>query len=453
MALDQAGESIETELAGPKTRRTSMIRKRSAFEAILLAFLACSSLCRAGEADGQRLLDAAKAGRLGEVQSLLDRGLSPKVKDEDGRTPLHLAVVGGHQAVAEALLRSGAEINALDSRGKSPLDLAEAAGHSALSAFLRSKGGKKTRDHADSDRGKTPPAQAPPDPDAPSALKPSLKFKTAAEFSKEIGEPAVLLESPNVCFFAPKRREKEAKIVLRYLVKAYEALYQIVGTHTQYKIAVCVYPKGNPRGWGGTSQCDIDYDESTLDLASQPEWTRYKVPHVSGYIEEMAHNFVDATKAQFGWEMIGWSIGAEVSLKVARNPILAANIRATRDGQKRTFAQYVKNGCVFPKDLPANQCDRIHAWILYQAATKYGPRFWPDFFREIRSRKQELFAAVHAGDGDKIRNARYRITLACFDRLPGLDFTKTLKARGISLTTDVKSLHPEAAGWDRRLIE
>jgi len=174
---------------------------------------------------------------------------------------------------------------------------------------------------------------------------------------------------------------------------------------------------------------------------------------VSGYIEEMAHDFVGTTKAQFGWEMVGWSIGADVSQKVARNPILAASLRATREGQKRTFAQYVKNGHVFPKDLPPNQCDRIHAWILYQSALKYGPRFWPDFFREIRSRKQALIDAVRVGDADKIRNARYQITIACFDRLPGLEFTKMLKAKGISLTTDVKSLHPESPGWNRRLTE
>jgi hypothetical protein len=251
----------------------------------------------------------------------------------------------------------------------------------------------------------------------------------------------------------PKRREKEAKIIFRYLVKAYDALYEIVGTHTKYKIAVIAYPKGNPHGWGGTSECKIEYDDSNLDLASQPEWVRHKVPHVSGYIEEMAHNFVDATKAQFGWEMVGWSIGAEVSQKVAGNPIFAANLKATREGQKRTFDQYVSGGFFFPKDLPANQCDRIHARILYQAASKYGPRFWPDFFREVRSQKQALLDAIQLGDGDKTRNARYQITIACFDRMPGLEFKKTLKANGVSLTTDVKSLHPEDPGWNRRLAD
>lgn len=285
---------------------------------------------------------------------------------------------------------------------------------------------------------------------APRTLKPSLKFKTLESFQAEIAEPAVFLDSPNVCLFAPARREKEANVVFPYLVKAYDALYEIVGAHTNHKIVVYAFPKGNPNGWGGTSDCSIEYDDGNLDLASQTEWTQHHAPHVSGYIEEMAHSFVHATKSQFGWEMIGWSLGAEVSQKVANNPTLAESIRSTREGQKRTFNQYVLNDFVLPRGIPANQCDRIHAWILHQAAQKYGPRFWQDYFREIRARKKELDDAVSLGDADKIRNARYQITVDCFDRLPGVGFKKTLEANRISLTTDVKSLHPEAPAWNRR---
>jgi hypothetical protein len=261
------------------------------------------------------------------------------------------------------------------------------------------------------------------------------------------------LDSTNVCFFVPAARDREARIVFGYLVRAYDALYQIVGAHTDYKIAIYAFPKGNPHGWGGTSECTIEYDDSALDFAHQPEWTQHKVPHVSGYIEEMAHNFVHATKAQFGWEMVGWSIGAEVSQKIAGNPILSAQLRATREEQMRTFNQYVKNGFIFPKELPANQCDRIHAWLLYQSVSKYGPHFWNDFFKQIREQKQPLADAARLGDPDKIRNTRYQITIECFDRLPGVQMKQLLHDNGISLTTDVKSLHPEAPAWNRRLTE
>lgn len=416
--------------------------------AILIVFFAAPLLCPAQQTDAQSLLDAAKNGQISTIQSLLAKGVSPTTKDENGRTPLHLAAANGHQATADAILGAGADINATDNAGKTPLDLAEAGGHSGLTAFLLSKGAKR------GESAVTPAPGAPvPDEGTARPLKPSLKFKTLAEFEKEIRQPAVLLDSANVCFFAPKQREREARLVFPYLVKAYDAFYRIVGTHTNYKMVVYAFPKGNPNGWGGTSECSIEYDDTGLDLASQQEWIQFKIPHVSGYIEEMAHNFVSATQAQFGWEMVGWSLGAEVTTKVAGNPIWAASLKSTRTGQEQTFAQYVRDGFVFPRNLPANQCDRLHAWIIYQAAAKYGPNFWPDFFREIRAQKQALADAVQLRDADKIRNARYQITISCFDRLPGLNFKKTLSANGISLTTDVKSLHPESPNWNRRLTE
>jgi hypothetical protein len=280
-----------------------------------------------------------------------------------------------------------------------------------------------------------------------------LRFTTAADFERAIGQPAILLDTTNLCFFAPKQRDRESQIIFPYLIKAYAGLREIVGIDTEFKIVIYNYPKGNTNGWGGTSLCTIEYDDASLIFTNQPEWTKHRVPHVSGYIEEMAHNFVSATKAQFGWEMVGWSIGAQVSQNVAPNPILAANISATRDEQQRTFARYVKEGYTFPSDLPANQCDRIHAWILKQSATKYGSRFWPDFFREMRLQQQPLADAVKLGDPVKVRNARYRITVDCFDKLPGLRFKEMLKTNHISLATDVKSLNPESPGWNRRLSE
>ena len=74
-------------------------------------------------------------------------------------------------------------------------------------------------------------------------------------------------------------------------------------------------------------------------------------------------------------------------------------------------------------------------------------------YRDGWHTSRSLVDAVRAGDADRIRNARYQIIPACFDRLGRLEFTEMLKARGISLTTDVKSLHREAPGWNRRLSE
>jgi predicted Zn-dependent peptidase len=166
----------------------------------------------------------------------------------------------------------------------------------------------------------------------------------------------------------------------------------------------------------------------------------------------MAHNFVEATKAQFGWEMIGWSIGTEVTAKVANNPIQTKRVRETRNEQAKTFKRYVELGYRFPKDISPNLCDRIHAHILFLCKKKYGPNFWSVFFREIRKESQQLIEATAFDQADENRNKRYQITIECFDQLEGLDFKNMLKEFQISLTTDVKSLHPAKPGWNRKFI-
>lgn len=282
-------------------------------------------------------------------------------------------------------------------------------------------------------------------------LKPTLKFKTLAQYQKQIKEPGVLLQSDYVYLYAPKQKSKEAEIIFDYLKKAYNELYAIVGRHTEYIVAVYHFPKGDEHGWGGTGNCEIGYSYENLDLASQKEWQQYQIPHVSGYIEEMAHSFVHATRAQFGWEMVGWSIGIHASKQVANNPIFLKHLRDTRKTQTMTYMAYKKAGFVLPEDIPANSCDRIHAYLLWKCERKYGKNFWPHFFGEITKEHTQLRDALKLSDADQIRNKRYQITIGCFDRLEGLDFKKMLQDTGISLTADIKSLHPESSDWDRRL--
>ena len=115
-----------------------------------------------------------------------------------------------------------------------------------------------------------------------------------------------------------------------------------MGVHTKYKILVYAFPKGTPGVRGGTSGCVIKYDDQNLDLANQTEWTKYHVPHVSGYIEEMAHNFVEASGARFTSEMVGWSISTNVCGIVAPNPIYQSGLVETRRGQEETYRRYVE---------------------------------------------------------------------------------------------------------------
>lgn len=291
-------------------------------------------------------------------------------------------------------------------------------------------------------------------PGAPSSqtVSADAPFAALSAYEASLGERGVMLDSDHLRLFAPKRRETDARRIMDYLIKAYDELYRIVGVHTPHKIVVYHFPPGHPYGWGGTStgRNTIEYGTKNLELSSQPEWLRYSVPHLSGYIEEMAHNFVKASGATFGWEMVGWSIGEKVTSAVAGNPILAKAVEATRKGQQETFRRYRAAGNVFPSDLPPNQVDRIHAWILYQCEKAYGPGFWPDFFTEIRKDRERLLDPGVSGDTEE-RNARYRITIDCFDRLKGVSFKKMLSEAGISLTTDVNSLEPEKPGWNRKL--
>jgi len=285
----------------------------------------------------------------------------------------------------------------------------------------------------------------------PRRIKPTLKFPTAASYAKEIGQPAIMLDGDHVRFYAPARKAREARILHRYLVRAYDELYRIVGVHTKYKIVVYPLPKSNPLCFGGTSECTIWHSDENLDFESVQEWTRYHVPHVSGYIEEMAHNFVAASLAQFGWEMTGWSISKIVSEKVAANPIHRRSLVNTRRGQAETFVRYKQMNNTFPRDIAPNLCDRIHAHLLHQCERQYGPRFWRDFFKEIGKARAELLAASRSGPGEERRNARYRITIDCFDRLMKGQFKNMLREHGISLTTDVKSLRPTRPDWNRKL--
>jgi hypothetical protein len=164
----------------------------------------------------------------------------------------------------------------------------------------------------------------------------------------------------------------------------------------------------------------------------------------------MAHNFVNASRAKFGWEMIGWNLGARVTEIVAGNAIHQKQVEETRKGQAETFRRYRAAGNTFPADLPYNQCDRIHAYVLWECEKAYGDNFWRDFFAEIRKEGARLNAAVPGGE-DENNNYRCRITVDCFERLKDIDFKERLAEAGISATVDVSSLHPKDPKWNRKL--
>ena len=384
------------------------------------------------------LHEAAAGGHLQTVATLIEEGADVNARDESGKTPLHHAAANGHGQTVATLLDLAADPALVDTQGRTARDYALQNGHGATAEKLT----------LSSPSAALPLSVASPDEHQ---RNPSLKYADADAFAKAIGQPACLLTSKHVQIFAPKVHESAAAVVLPYLTTAYDALYGIVGRHTEYSIVVYHFSPGHADAFGGTSNCVLYYDDANLRLDDQEEWRRYGIPHVSGYIEEMAHNFVAATHAQFGWEMVGWSIGLKASEEVSANPIFAREVQDTRKRQAETFQRYKLAGGRFPEDIENNLVDRIHAHVLWQCEQEYGPNFWTDFFRQVNSVQDALKGAVQLGDGDAIRNARYQITLDCFDRLPGLRFKERLQQAYISLEKDVKSLHPTEPGWNRRL--
>jgi len=84
---------------------------------------------------------ALAKGDLQVVTSLIDEQVELlNARDENGRTPLNLAVELGFGEIAEELIKRGADINAADNDNWSPLHHAAADGDSGIAALLLGKG-------------------------------------------------------------------------------------------------------------------------------------------------------------------------------------------------------------------------------------------------------------------------------------------------------------------------
>jgi hypothetical protein len=84
------------------------------------------------------ILDAARAGDLAKVQSLVKAhpDLVSSKDDQYGQTPLHVAAFNDHKDVAEFLLANKADVNAKAKNGSTPLHLAAAKGNKDIVELL-----------------------------------------------------------------------------------------------------------------------------------------------------------------------------------------------------------------------------------------------------------------------------------------------------------------------------
>ena len=81
---------------------------------------------------------AAIYGRTRVLEAMLDRGVSPNLRDRNGRTLLMLAVENGHRDTARMLLRRGADPNARSALGETALELAKRRGDTEMMRLLQS---------------------------------------------------------------------------------------------------------------------------------------------------------------------------------------------------------------------------------------------------------------------------------------------------------------------------
>ena len=91
--------------------------------------------------DGEQMMEAAKYGRLPEVQYYLDSGVDVNTPHDGRETALHLACYRGRLEVVELLLQRNAQVNVQDLEfGSTPLHLASSNGHFEIVQLLLKEG-------------------------------------------------------------------------------------------------------------------------------------------------------------------------------------------------------------------------------------------------------------------------------------------------------------------------
>ncbi len=91
---------------------------------------------------GPSIHQATIDGKIALIRRELSNGANLNEKNEDGYTPLLLAVKSGHKRIVELLIAKGADVNAKDTRGATSLDYSNELNeiHGAFDGFDKMDG-------------------------------------------------------------------------------------------------------------------------------------------------------------------------------------------------------------------------------------------------------------------------------------------------------------------------
>jgi ankyrin repeat protein len=91
----------------------------------------------------ESLHEAAAAGDIQQIKSLISAGADVNAKDDKGSTPLHYAVILANKDVIELLIAGGADVNVKDDQGHTALWWAKQQENAELTDLLLKHGAKE----------------------------------------------------------------------------------------------------------------------------------------------------------------------------------------------------------------------------------------------------------------------------------------------------------------------